>query len=129
MVRSLHHKARKKMKKLWNKIKARLEPWSHPQKPANQWKHFAYAMTGGWLFGLVHWALNHVPETQMYLWIFGLVGVLFFAINYERNQAHESSMTSLEYWRRKWLDAVVDVIFTLLGALAGMLPWWGWSGF
>ncbi len=130
--------------KIWNRIKAWLEPWSYPEKPKNQMRHFDMGMKGGWLFGLLHWAAVKVPGTQMYLWLLALVGAIMFSMNFERNQcaiAVEKSkelfkkglidkpMTSLEYWRLKLLDSLLDVIFSVLGAFLGMLPWWIMSGF
>lgn len=100
------------------------------QKIANQWKHLLGFWVVATVCGFIHWLLLKLdPNAQMYLWWFGVFGIVIFAVNIERNQYLISNLPLAQYLRLRWWDTLLDLICSILGGVLGLLPWWWMSGF
>lgn len=100
---------------------------------ANQWKHGLVGFGLGLTLGLIHWLIEKTPGAEIHLWWWMVAVFAMVVINVERNQMKAAvydakqvgkPITPNEYWRKKWLDAVLDVVVGLVGFVLGLLPFW-----
>ncbi len=99
------------------------------QPITNTLKHFLVPFIICLTAGFLHWLINRLPNTQAYLWWWGVFLGVILILNTERNQYIASNLSLKEYLRSRWLDTILDILAGLLGMSLGLLPFWYLAGF
>ena len=79
-------------------------------KLTNTWKHALVGALVGLAGAGLQWLVNLIPNTTFEIGWFVVAVMAFMAVRYEVWQENQSSLSTCEYIKLKWIDCLVDVL-------------------
>lgn len=90
------------------------------KKVTNIWKHFIVAFVIVGIVCLVNWLINMIPNTVADFRWFGFFVLAIYCFKFEIMQENQSTLQTIEYLKRKWLDIVCDIVAGLSGGIVAL---------